>query len=259
VSCRAGSAYRSAAYTFPTSPPRSSAEESSPRSRGPRSGAGCPRTRSDRGSSGHGSFPATHTSRSRPLAYSIPLLCGQSRGTLSTGLSASISHMNRSYAGPERSGGRTNVPIGRIIQRTGHEVFPHPAQPHPFTGRHVQCRAGRFPPGGRAPDTHGRSRPQAVVATVVAVLFRDEAGEPLHDELVEVVEHGGRVAKGKVTTPSPEQQVEAFHDALDVRRQQPAGSLCPDALLGPPYCTLRGPTGAEVPALAGEALSTRRW
>lgn len=69
--------------------------------------------------------------------------------------------------------------------------------------------------------------PQAIVLAVVAVVLRDEAGTLGH-ELVKVVGHGGRVAKGKITTPAPEEQVEAFHDLFDFAQQPSSVGMRPD-------------------------------
>ena len=48
--------------------------------------------------------------------------------------------MNRCSAGPERSEGRTNAPIGRLTYRSGHKVLHSSGSPASFTFRRTQSR-----------------------------------------------------------------------------------------------------------------------
>jgi hypothetical protein len=95
---------------------------------------------------------------------------------------------------------------------------------------------------------------QAVVAPVVTVLLRDEAGQPLHHELVEVVEHRRRIPFGKVATPPHQVSVQVFSHEGDGKHLPPAGGVRPDRILGSPHCSLGGPSSTKVRSLAGEAL-----
>jgi hypothetical protein len=96
--------------------------------------------------------------------------------------------------------------------------------------------------------------PKAIVAPMVAVLGRDEAGHALQDEQVEVVKDRRRVPSCEVTPPADEEAVDPFHDDLDRQQRPPPGGLLADPVLGPSKRTLRRPSRTEVPPLAGEAL-----
>src|SRR5664280_1782286 len=96
--------------------------------------------------------------------------------------------------------------------------------------------------------------PQPVTPSVVAVLVRDEPGQPFHRELVEVVEHRGRVPVPEIGTPSDQEPIQVPYDVLDGQHQQPSGGVGPETILEPSDRALRGPSTQKVPSLAGEAL-----
>ena len=96
--------------------------------------------------------------------------------------------------------------------------------------------------------------PHPVPASVMAVLVRDEPGQPFHRELVEIVKHRRRIAPPEVTTPSDQEPIQVHHQVIDGQQQPSPGGVGPDAVLKPSDRTVRRPSTQKIPALTGKAL-----
>lgn len=73
--------------------------------------------------------------------------------------------------------------------------------------------------------------PHPVPAPMMAVLVRDEPGQPFHRELVEIVKHRRGVAPPEIATPSDQEPVQVYYHVIDAQQQPPPGSIGPDAVL----------------------------